>query len=52
MNRILNNLPDSKFFIFNPNSKKYGYKFSEGNLILKEFNSEEDLIKLMDISPI
>jgi hypothetical protein len=52
MKRIINYLPGSKFYLFNPNSKKYGYKFSEGQLILKELNSEEDLIKLIDISPI
>lgn len=27
MNKVLLELPNSKFFIFNPNSKQYAYKF-------------------------
>ena len=30
MNRVLEELPHSQFFIFNPNSKVYGYKFEYG----------------------
>lgn len=30
MNRVLAKLPHSKFFIYNPNSRVYGYKFEYG----------------------
>lgn len=30
MNRVLKHLPEAKFFIFNPNSRVFGYKFVYG----------------------
>ena len=60
MNRVLDELPRSKFFIFNPNSKKYGYKFEYGpqnqpgsnKVIIKKFVQNEGLTKMLDIVPI
>jgi hypothetical protein len=60
MNRVLEKLPLSKFFIFNPNSKAYGYKFEYGSkdqpqsnkVILKRFAENEGFSPIFDIIPI
>lgn len=60
MNRVLEELPHSQFFIFNPNSKVYGYKFEYGpqnqpgsnKVIIKKFAQNEGLTKIFDIAPI
>ena len=60
MNRVLEVLPRAQFFIFNPNSKVYGYKFEYASqnesgtnkVIIKKFVQNEGLIRMLDIAPI